>query len=101
MVAPALLLASDVSALRIVGGAVMTAVMLASFAVGSTTATTEVPAPASEPEVWAAPPAAARVDLYGNEIEAAITEYHIDLRGELYERHAPQTALPEPKRPGA
>lgn len=42
-----------------------------------------------------------RVDLYGNEIEKAVVDYRIDVRGDLYERHAPQTALPEPKRPGA
>ena len=41
-----------------------------------------------------------RVDLYGNEVEDAVVDYRIDIRGDLYERHAPQTALPERKRPG-
>ena len=36
-----------------------------------------------------------RVDLYGNEIEAAVGEYRIDLSGEMYEAHSPHTALPE------
>jgi hypothetical protein len=43
---------------------------------------------------------ARRVDIYGNEVEAAITDYRIDIRGDIYERHAPQTALPEPARAG-
>ena len=35
-----------------------------------------------------------RVDLNGNEIDDAVGDYRIDGRGELYERHAPDTALP-------
>src|SRR5438105_2386413 len=38
---------------------------------------------------WAEP----RVDLNGNEIDAAIGDYRVDKRGEMYERHAPDTAL--------
>jgi hypothetical protein len=38
---------------------------------------------------WAEP----RVDLNGNEIDDAVTDYRIDGQGELYERHAPDTAL--------
>ena len=34
-----------------------------------------------------------RVDLNGNEIDAAVGDYRVDGRGELYERHAPDTAL--------
>jgi hypothetical protein len=33
-------------------------------------------------------------DLYGNQIEKAVTDYRIDVRGELYERHAPETEIP-------
>lgn len=40
-------------------------------------------------EEWAEP----RVDLNGNEIDAAVGDYRVDTRGELYERHAPDTAL--------
>jgi hypothetical protein len=36
-----------------------------------------------------------RVDLYGNEIEAAVGEYHIDHYGDVYERHSPETAIVE------
>jgi hypothetical protein len=39
---------------------------------------------------WDAP----HVDLNGNEIDDAVGDYRIDERGELYERHAPDTALP-------
>jgi hypothetical protein len=35
------------------------------------------------------------VDRYGNEVERAVGEYHIDYRGEVFERHSPQTALPK------
>ena len=38
---------------------------------------------------WAEP----RVDLNGNEIDAAVGDYRVDMRGEMYERHAPDTAL--------
>jgi hypothetical protein len=38
---------------------------------------------------WAEP----RVDLNGNEIDAAVGDYRVDGRGEMYERHAPDTAL--------
>ena len=38
---------------------------------------------------WADP----RVDLNGNEIDDAVSDYRVDRRGEMYERHAPDTAL--------
>jgi len=38
---------------------------------------------------WAEP----RVDLNGNEIDAAVGDYRVDRQGEMYERHAPDTAL--------
>ena len=34
-----------------------------------------------------------RVDLFGNEIEEAIADYRIDLRGGIYERHSPETEV--------
>ena len=33
------------------------------------------------------------VDLFGNEIEEAIADYRVDLRGTIYERHSPETAV--------
>ena len=38
---------------------------------------------------WADP----RIDLNGNEIDDAVSDYRVDRRGEMYERHAPDTAL--------
>ena len=38
---------------------------------------------------WAEP----RVDLKGNEVDVAVGDYRVDTRGEMYERHAPDTAL--------
>ncbi len=34
-----------------------------------------------------------RVDLYGNEISNAVGDYRVDLGGDTYERHAPDTAV--------
>jgi hypothetical protein len=34
-----------------------------------------------------------RVDLYGNEVEDAVGDYRIDVRGDLYERHSPDTEV--------
>jgi len=34
-----------------------------------------------------------RVDLNGNEVDAAVGDYRVDKRGEMYELHAPDTAL--------
>ena len=37
--------------------------------------------------------AAPRLDLYGNPVEPAVGDYRTDRRGDLYERHDPDTAL--------
>ena len=34
------------------------------------------------------------VDLYGNEVTAAVEKYQFDATGSLYETHSPQTELP-------
>jgi hypothetical protein len=39
------------------------------------------------------PQSCPRVDLFGNEIEEALADYRIDVRGSVYERHSPETAL--------
>ena len=44
--------------------------------------------PASQEEL-----ARLRPDLNGNEIDDAVSDYRVDRRGEMYERHAPDTAL--------
>jgi hypothetical protein len=49
----------------------------------------ETPALPQHGDDWAEP----RVDLNGNEIDAAVGDYRVDTRGEMYERHAPDTAL--------
>ena len=36
-----------------------------------------------------------RVDLYGNEIESAVSDYRVDFQGDLYESHAPEVAVAE------
>jgi hypothetical protein len=49
-----------------------------------------IPGEEGVPEDWPA----SRVDLNGNEIDDAVGDYRVDLRGEMYEGHAPETALP-------
>lgn len=36
-----------------------------------------------------------RLDRYGNEVEDAVGDYRLDRRGEMYELHSPDTALPQ------
>jgi hypothetical protein len=57
----------------------------------STTSVLDIGTPAlpQRGDDWAEP----RVDLNGNEIDAAVGDYRVDRRGEMYERHAPDTAL--------
>jgi len=35
------------------------------------------------------------VDLYGNEVSAAVAKYRMDIAGSLYELHSPHTELPK------
>src|SRR5688500_10412408 len=44
-------------------------------------------------EAWDGGNRSQRVDKYGNPIETAIGDYRIDRRGEIYERHSPDTAV--------
>ena len=56
-----------------------------------------IPTPAisaSEAVEFEVAPSEAVVDRYGNQVERAVTDYRIDHRGDVYERHSPQTALP-------
>jgi hypothetical protein len=41
-----------------------------------------------------------RLDLFGNEVEGAVTDYRLDPRGEMYERHSPETEIPRLGAPG-
>jgi hypothetical protein len=36
-----------------------------------------------------------RVDLYGNEIESAVSDYRVDFQGDIYESHAPEVVVGE------
>lgn len=57
----------------------------------TTTSVLDIAAPAlpQRDDDWAEP----RVDLNGNEVDAAVGDYRVDRRGDMYERHAPDTAL--------
>ena len=57
----------------------------------TTTSVLDVGTPAlpQRDDDWAEP----RVDLNGNEVDVAVGDYRVDRSGEMYERHAPDTAL--------
>jgi hypothetical protein len=63
--------------------------------IGVTTADTTsvldsgIPTLPARSDDWADP----RIDLNGNEIDDAVSDYRVDGHGEMYERHAPDTAL--------
>ncbi len=40
-------------------------------------------------------PRGPRIDVYGNVVHHAIAQYEIDVEGDVYERHSPETALPK------
>jgi len=100
------------SSMRILVGTIWIAILLVTHGIWNATAL-----PINHPEAIAGDESAAvsefnesrvepsdvpktrQVDIYGNEVEAAISDYRIDSRGDLYEHHHPQTALPEPSRP--
>ena len=39
------------------------------------------------------------IDVFGNEVDEAIGDYRIDVRGDLYERHSPETEVPRLRPP--
>jgi hypothetical protein len=56
--------------------------------------TSSAAADPGRPDVEAPAPATfSRLDIYGNEVDAAVSDYRIDPHGDLYESHAPDTAL--------
>jgi hypothetical protein len=55
-----------------------------------TTAISDFVDPDGRPLDWSE---SRRMDRYGNPIETAIGDYRVDPRGEMYERHSPETAV--------
>jgi hypothetical protein len=33
------------------------------------------------------------IDLFGNEVDEAVGDYRVDIRGDIYERHSPDTEV--------
>jgi hypothetical protein len=88
--APALLERPGVSALRVIVGILWLLVVIGAHQLSSyRPAVTPLPQ-SPEPVVQVTAP---RVDLYGNEVFEAVGDYRVDVSGELYERHAPDTAV--------
>ena len=48
---------------------------------------------AEEASTTADPDTQPQFDVYGNQIDDAVGDYRVDPRGDLYEQHAPDTAL--------
>jgi len=44
-------------------------------------------------------PDADAIDVFGNEVEEAVCDYRVDVRGDLYERHSPETEVPRLRPP--
>ncbi len=36
-----------------------------------------------------------QVDLFGNEVDEAVGDYRVDITGDVYERHSPDTEVPK------
>lgn len=65
--------------------------LVAFFGARNTTAVS--PASESSTIERRAEPNQSRVDLDGNDVNRAVGDYRIDARGDMYQRHAPDTAL--------
>jgi len=39
------------------------------------------------------------IDVFGNEVDEAVGDYRVDARGDLYERHSPDTEVPKLRPP--
>jgi hypothetical protein len=48
---------------------------------------------AEDASITANPGTQPQFDLFGNQIDEAVGDYRIDPRGDMYEQHAPDTAL--------
>jgi hypothetical protein len=84
-VASALLLRRGVRALRLILGILWLFTLLAAHELSRPT-----PAAAVQPAGRSGGP---RVDIYGNEVFEAVGDYRVDRQGDIYERHAPDTAV--------
>lgn len=56
---------------------------------------------AEEGSATADPDTQPQFDVYGNQVDEAVGDYRVDPRGDLYEQHAPDTALLKLGPPGA
>jgi hypothetical protein len=89
-VAFALLPTDVVSALRLILGILWLFALIGAHELSQIEPTASPAVPAAAAVTRAAGP---RVDLYGNQVFEAVGDYRVDPRGEIYERHAPDTAV--------
>lgn len=90
------------TAIRVILAAIWVAILLISWSTWSTPAEATpfspraIPTTAvSDPDAHALSPSGMkpRLDLYGNQIDTAVGDYRIDIRGDIYEHHDPDTAV--------
>ena len=85
------------SAFRVFLGILWLLFVLAAHELTSYRPAAAAPAPAPERVLRTGAP---KVDLYGNEVFDAVGDYRVDFDGELYEGHAPDTAVLRLSPPG-
>ncbi len=98
------------TAIRVVLVAIWVAILLVSRSIWTTPAAAMPSSPpldlsttaVSDDDAMAAPASGMkpRVDLYGNPIDTAVGDYRIDIRGDVYEHHDPDTAIADLAPPG-
>ena len=85
-----MLLTAGVSALRVILGILWLFALIGAHELSQFEPGAPPTAPAPADVTRASGP---RVDLYGNQVFEAVGDYRVDPRGEIYERHAPDTAV--------
>ena len=98
------------TAIRVILAAIWVAILLVSRSIWTTSAAAALFSPpldvsttaVSDDDTMAAPVSRMkpRIDLYGNPIDSAVGDYRIDIRGDIYEHHDPDTAIPNLAPPG-
>jgi hypothetical protein len=95
------------SSVRVTGGILGAAILVFAWSIGKELAFGPLqvaplagwPTPAVSQRDREAARSGRLIDRYGNELERAVSDYRLDYRGDLYERHSPQTDVPRLKPP--
>ena len=88
------------TSLRIIIGIIWVSILLVCHAIWTVTALPSARASTARPSTTAISQPdhdhpLRRLDRFGNEVERAVGDYRLDDRGDIYEQHAPDTAVLE------